>query len=40
MKLHMDGARLFNAAVASNQEPSVICKYVDSVNICLCKVIN
>ena len=38
MKLHMDGARLFNAVVASNQEPSTICKYVDSVTVCLSKV--
>jgi threonine aldolase len=38
MKLHMDGARLMNAAVASNQDVKTICKNVDSVNICFSKV--
>jgi len=37
MKLHMDGARLMNAAVASNQDVKTICKNVDSVNICFSK---
>ncbi len=35
--LHMDGARLFNAAVALNVDPSEIGKYFDSVMFCLSK---
>ncbi|WP_343547892.1 GntG family PLP-dependent aldolase [Ralstonia sp.] len=31
MKTHMDGARLFNAAVATNRPPSEHCKHFDSV---------
>jgi threonine aldolase len=35
--LHMDGARLFNAAVALNLDAREITKHVDSVSICLSK---
>jgi threonine aldolase len=35
--LHLDGARLFNAAVAQGVEPGVIGGYFDSVSICLSK---
>lgn len=35
--LHMDGARLFNAAVASRRTASAIVKSVDSVSFCLSK---
>lgn len=34
---HMDGARLFNAAVALNVDASEITQYVDSVTFCLSK---
>lgn len=34
---HMDGARLFNAAVAQNIDASVITRHVDSVTFCLSK---
>src|SRR5690606_1608769 len=35
--IYLDGARLFNASVALNVPPSVICQYVDAVQICLTK---
>lgn len=35
--VHMDGARLFNAAVALNVSPQEITRYVDSVTFCLSK---
>ena len=35
--IHMDGARLFNAAVASQNSAEEICKYVDSVMFCISK---
>lgn len=37
VKVHMDGARLFNAAVNLNVKPNEITQYVDSVQICLSK---
>lgn len=37
LKLHLDGARLFNAAVKLNVEVSEIAKQFDSVSICLSK---
>ncbi len=37
LALHMDGARLFNAAVAQNIDAREITKHVDSVSICLSK---
>ena len=36
-KLHMDGARLFNAIVASNTEPARMVRDFDSVSVCLSK---
>ena len=36
-KLHMDGARLFNASVASNTEPARMVRDFDSISICLSK---
>tara|TARA_Y100001970_G_scaffold184613_1_gene224549 strand:- start:705 stop:1736 length:1032 start_codon:yes stop_codon:yes gene_type:complete len=36
-KLHLDGARLFNAAVASGTEPARMVRDFDSVSICLSK---
>jgi len=35
--IYLDGARLFNAAAYLNVQASVICKYVDAVQICLTK---
>ncbi len=37
IKVHLDGARLFNAATFLNVDASEICKYVDSVTFCLSK---
>jgi threonine aldolase len=37
IRVHMDGARLFNAAVAQEVPPSEIVKHVDSVTFCLSK---
>lgn len=37
LKMHMDGARLFNAAVAQNLDASELTQYVDSVSFCLSK---
>lgn len=37
LKIHLDGARVFNAATALNCSVSEITKYVDSVSICLSK---
>ena len=34
----MDGARLFNAIVASNTEPARMVRDFDSVSVCLSKV--
>jgi len=34
---HLDGARLFNAAVALKQKPSELAKPFDSINVCLSK---
>ncbi|MBY0121814.1 low-specificity L-threonine aldolase [Bacillus sp. S/N-304-OC-R1] len=35
--IHLDGARLFNAAISLNVEPKEIAKYADSVQFCLSK---
>lgn len=35
--VHMDGARLFNAAISLGVEAKDICKYVDSVMFCISK---
>jgi threonine aldolase len=37
LALHLDGARLFNAAVASNTAPRAIAQYFDSVSVCFSK---
>jgi threonine aldolase len=37
MKVHMDGARLFNAAVALGVGADVICREVDTIQFCLSK---
>ncbi len=37
LSTHLDGARLFNAAVKSRVEPSVLAKPFDSVSVCLSK---
>lgn len=37
IKLHLDGSRVLNAAVASNTDPKDICKYFNSINLCLSK---
>lgn len=37
MKVHIDGARIFNAAVSQNVSPSTLCAGADSVSICLSK---
>jgi threonine aldolase len=37
LKLHLDGARLFNALIEANDEPSEIGKLFDTISICLSK---
>jgi threonine aldolase len=37
LKLHLDGARIFNAIVEANYTPLEIGKYFDSISICLSK---
>jgi threonine aldolase len=37
LKMHLDGARLFNASVASGASPEALCAPFDSVSICLSK---
>lgn len=37
MKVHIDGARIMNAAVALGTPPSALCEGADSVSICLSK---
>ena len=37
LPVHMDGARLWNAAVAQNLEPSVLAAYADTVTVCFSK---
>jgi len=37
LKVHMDGARLFNASTASKLKPNIISKYADTVTFCLSK---
>ena len=37
MKVHIDGARIFNAAISLNVSPSVLCAGADSVSFCLSK---
>lgn len=35
--LHIDGARIFNAIVAHDVTPAIMCQHADSVSICLSK---
>jgi threonine aldolase len=37
LKVHLDGARLFNAVIASGQSPRGICKQIDTVSVCFSK---
>jgi len=37
LRLHMDGARLFNACAATGARPADYCRHVDSVAVCLSK---
>ncbi|HEY0678314.1 MAG TPA: low-specificity L-threonine aldolase [Chitinophagaceae bacterium] len=37
LKLHLDGARLFNALVANNEKPAQYGKLFDSISVCLNK---
>jgi len=37
IRVHLDGARIFNAAIALNIEPALLTKNVDSVMFCLSK---
>lgn len=39
LKVHMDGARLFNAATALGVPVAQVTRHVDSVTFCLSKVI-
>ena len=36
LPVHLDGARVCNAAVALGVEPRDICKHVDTVSLCVC----
>lgn len=35
--MHLDGARLFNAALADQVDPRAICRHFDTVSVCLSK---
>ncbi len=37
LKVHLDGARLFNAVVASGSTPAQICRHIDTISICFSK---
>ncbi len=37
LRVHLDGARLWNACVASGETPASYCAHVDSVSVCLSK---
>lgn len=37
VKTHLDGARLFNAAIARGDSPADICRHLDTVSICFSK---
>ena len=37
LSVHLDGARLMNAAIKMNQPPKVIVEKMDSVSLCLSK---
>lgn len=37
LKVHLDGARLFNAVIASGHSAAEICRHVDTVSVCFSK---
>lgn len=37
LKMHLDGARLFNAIVANNENPKEYSKHFDTISVCLSK---
>lgn len=37
LQVHMDGARLFNAVVATGHSPDRICEHIDSISVCFSK---
>lgn len=37
LRVHLDGARLWNACVAAGETPAAYCAHVDSVSVCLSK---
>ena len=37
LQVHMDGARLFNAVVATGKSAAQICEHIDSVSVCFSK---
>lgn len=37
LKMHLDGARLFNASVASGLTPAEICSHFDTISVCFSK---
>lgn len=37
LKVHLDGARLFNAVVASGRSAADICRHVDTISVCFSK---
>ena len=37
LKVHLDGARLFNAVVASGNSAAEICRHIDTISICFSK---
>ena len=37
LKLHLDGARVFNALIASGEKPAAYGKYFDTISVCLSK---
>src|SRR5690606_27630024 len=37
LKAHLDGARLFNAAIAANTSVERICRGIDTISICFSK---
>ncbi|MEZ6049548.1 MAG: GntG family PLP-dependent aldolase [Planctomycetaceae bacterium] len=37
LKVHMDGARFFNAVVSQGYQPAEACKYVDTISLCFSK---
>ena len=38
IRLHMDGSRIMNVAVATNTDVKTLCEPVDTINFCFSKV--